>query len=54
MKENNKIVKQQITIWLTKVDLGWLNSEHERLTKKGWKVEVKEDNFGRIALWRTA
>jgi len=46
-------VAQQITIWLTKVDLGWLNSERERLTNKGWKMVVKEDDYGRISLWRT-
>ena len=53
MKESkNTTVAQQITIWLTKVDLGWLNSECERLTNKGWKMVVKEDDYGRISLWR--
>ena len=53
MKKNNKADCQQITIWLTKADLGWLKSEQERLSKKGWNMAIRGDGFGRIALWRT-
>jgi len=39
-------------MWLFKMDLGWLESERERLTKKGWNVVIKYDSKGKISLWR--
>jgi hypothetical protein len=52
MKKNYKADCQQITKNLSKVDLGWLKSEQLRLSKKGWNTEIRDDGFGRIALWR--
>ena len=53
VKKSNVTTEQQITIWLTMTDLGWLVEEKKRLSAKGWKVGIREDGYGRIALWRT-
>ena len=37
---------------MVKLDDGYLEKESKRLVKKGWKVEIREDNEGMIALWR--
>jgi len=42
----------QITAWLLKLDEEWLKKEGKRLRKKGWKIEIKEDNRGMVSLWR--
>ena len=52
MKKRYKADCQQITKNLSKVDLGWLKSEQLRLSEKGWNTAIRDDGFGRIALWR--
>ena len=52
LKAKNKSDGWQITAWLLKLDDGYLEKESKRLVKKGWKVEIREDNEGMIALWR--
>lgn len=52
LKAKNESDGWQITAWLLKLDEGYLKKESKRLIKKGWKVEIREDNEGMIALWR--
>ena len=52
MKESKLDNGYQVTMWLFKMDLGWLESERERLTKKGWDVFIKYDSKGKVSLWR--
>jgi len=52
LKAKNESDGWQITAWLLKLDDGYLKKESKRLVKKGWKVEIREDNEGMIALWR--
>ena len=52
MKESKLDNGYQITMWLFKMDLGWLESERDRLTKKGWNVVIKYDSKGKVSLWR--
>ena len=54
MKESKLDNGYQVTMWLFKMDLGWLESERERLTKKGWDVFIKSDSKGKVSLWRKA
>tara|TARA_R110002020_G_scaffold452243_1_gene666625 strand:+ start:2818 stop:2991 length:174 start_codon:yes stop_codon:yes gene_type:complete len=57
MEENkNKLTNndRQITKWLTMGDIDYLRHEKKRLSNKGWVVEIRNDEYDRISLWRTS
>ena len=49
MKESKLDNGYQVTMWLFKMDLGWLESERDRLTKKGWNVVIKYDSKRKVS-----
>ena len=52
VKKSDVTTEQQITIWLTMTDLGWLVEEKKRLSAKGWKVGIREDGYGRMVQYK--